>query len=539
MTTMLGSVAMSSVDELAEAITSEIGWIQGSLETAAILESRGISDDDVREHYGLPDVFALAEQVINRQREREDLRLHAASEEDRRIAEEQHRYKPDTMGVIRTMIRGAAYGMPMGLSVFASLILLYNLWSYYFFTPAQATAIGLGTALSYFVAGGFTQTIGRRGLMYLRQGMYLMTLKVSWFFVLAGLITTAVIALLLIFVFNVFAVISTYEANLAVLYFVSLSVLWLCLAMLYMLNQEVQFTVAVALGIFLVYFIRESFGVSMVVAHQVGLVTASAYSLLMSTQYLLRRHWRTRDPNFVTSGKLPRPVILLSSVRTFVLYGSMYFTMLFADRLLAWTGRMEFRQTFIWFRADYEAGLNWALIGMLPAFTILELILQRFGSRMKPMQLAHGLNDRGSFTVSFLRFYVRQIVIYSIVSVAGIIAAYWAIQLLIPRIPELAIMGTEVPRFTFFIGVIGYVSIGFSLLNLSVFFYLSRPKLAMISLIPAMGVNVVVGYLLSRMFSYHLAVFGLAAGGLVFALISTVLCLRVLANLDYYYYSAF
>ncbi|MEX2561767.1 MAG: hypothetical protein WD358_00790 [Nitriliruptoraceae bacterium] len=539
MTTMLGTTHMPTVDELAERLTDAVGWIQGSLETAAMLESQGFSDQDVKDHYGMVDVFALAEVVLARQREREDLRQRAAAEEDRRIAEEVHRYKPDTMGVIRTIIRGAAYGMPMGLSVFASLILLYSLWSFYFFTPAQATAIGLGTALSYFVAGGFTQAIGRRGLMYLRQGMYLMTLKVSWFFVISGLIVTAGIAVILIFVFNVFAIISTYEANLAVLYFVSLSVLWLCLAMLYMLNQEVQFTVAVALGIFVVYLVREFGGTSIVLAHQLGLITASLYSMLMSAQYLLRRHWRSRDPNIVTSGKLPRSVILLSSVRTYVLYGSMYFTLLFADRLLAWTGRMDFRQTFIWFRADYEAGLNWALIGMLPAFTILELILQRFGSRMKPMQLKHALNDRGSFTVSFLRFYVRQILYYSIVSVIGIVGAYYGMQALIPRIPELAIMATEVPRFTYFVGVIGYVAIGFSLLNLSVFFYLSRPKLAMISLMPAMGVNVVVGYLLSRMFSYHLAVFGLAAGGIVFAFISTVLCLRVLANLDYYYYSAF
>lgn len=539
MATMLGSAVMPTVDEFAEELTEMVGWLQGSLETAAILESRGFSDEDVREHYGLPDVFALAARVIARQREREDLRLRATEVENQRIADEEHRYKPDTMGVIRTMIRGLAYGMPMGLSVFASLILLYSLWSYYFFTPAQATAIGLGTALSYFVAGGFTQAIGRRGLMYLRQGMYLMTLKVSWFFIIVGLITTLVIAVLMFLAFNVFAVISTYEANLAVLYFVSLSVLWLCLALLYMLNQEVQFTVAVALGIFVVYLVRENLSLSMVMAHQVGLVTASAYSMLMSAQYLLRRHWRTRDPNFVTSGKLPRVVILMSSVRTYVLYGSMYFTMLFADRLLAWTGRMDFRQTFIWFRADYEAGLNWALIGMLPAFTMLELILQRFGSRMKPMQLKHGLNDRGSFTVTFLRFYLRQLLIYAIVGLMGIVVAYFGIQALIPRIPELAIMATDVPRFGFFVGVIGYISIGFALLNLSVFFYLSRPKLAMISLMPAMGVNIVVGYLLSRVFSYHLAVIGLAAGGLTFALISTVLCLRVLANLDYYYYSAF
>ncbi|HSK22896.1 MAG TPA: hypothetical protein VK906_06965 [Egicoccus sp.] len=533
------SATLPTVDDLAHSISSDLGWIQGSFEVAALLESQGITDNDAREHYGQPDVFGLADEVLARQRSEDDLQRLASEEEDRRLVDELDRYPVKTMGLIRTIIRGAAYGMPMGLTVFASLILLYSLWSYYYFTPAQATAIGLGTALSYFIAGGFTQAIGRRGLMYLRQGMYLMTLKVSWFFVLTGIAVTAVVALVLYLVFNLFTVISQFEANLAVLYFLSLSVLWLCLAVLYMLEQEVMFTVAVAIGVAVVYFLREYVGLPMVVCHQIGLAASSLFSMLMSAVHLVRLHRRHRDPAVPTYTKLPRIVILLSSVRTFVLYGSLYFTLLFADRLLAWTGRMDFRQTFIWFRADYEAGLNWALIGMLPAFTVLEIVLQRFGGQMKPKQLVHSLADRRSFSSWYLRFYVRQVGLYLVVAIAGVVAAWYGMLALVPRIPELAILEGHVTRFTFFVGAFGYLAIGFSLLNLSVFFWLSRPRLAMLSLLPAMVGNLVVGYLLSRMFSYHLAVFGLAAGGLVFAFISTVLCMRVMSNLDYYYYSAF
>lgn len=536
---MRSTVALPSIEKLSADITEQLGWLQGPFEAAAILESFGLSDDDARDHYGSHDIFELAEQVLAHQRGSAELRRQATAEENQRIEEEADRYSEKPMGLIRTIIRGAAYGMPMGLTVFASVILLYSLWSYYYFTPAQATAIGLGTALSYFIAGGFTQAIGRRGMMYLRQGMYLMTLKVVWFFVAAGILTSVVVAVVLILVFNVFSIISAYEANLAVMYFASLSVLWLCLAVLYMLEQELQFTVAVALGVFVVYLMREYVGTSMIWAHQVGLLTSSLYSMITSAQHLLRKHYKHRDKQAPISSKLPRPVILLASVRTFILYGSLYFTLLFADRLLAWTGRMDFRQTFIWFRADYEAGLNWALIGMMPAFTVLEMILQKFGSNMKPRQLKHALNDRTSFTHWYLRFYVRQVAVYFTVGIIGAVGAYYGMQALIPKIPELAIMALPVPRFSFFVGVIGYVLIGFSLLNLSVFFWLSRPKLAMLSLVPAMGVNLVIGYLLSRIFSYHLAVIGLAAGGFVFAFVSTILCMRVMSNLDYYNYSAF
>jgi len=52
-------------------------------------------------------------------------------------------------------------------------------------------------------------------------------------------------------------------------------------------------------------------------------------------------------------------------------------------------------------------------------------------------------------------------------------------------------------------------------------------------------VDVIVGFLLSRFFSYWWAVFGLFSGAVVFALLSLVLAIRVVSKLDYYYYSSF
>ncbi|MGH3442224.1 MAG: hypothetical protein ACRDUY_09315 [Nitriliruptorales bacterium] len=532
--------ALPSVEELATQLTGNVGWLQGSYETAANLESLGLTDDDARDVYGERDIFTLAEEVLAVQRRDQELHVLANAEEARRVELEHERYKPEILSLPRTLLRGLAYGMPMGITVFASLVLLYSLWSYYYFTPAQATAIGLGTALSYFVAGGVTQAIGRRGLMYLRQGMYLMTLKVSMFFVGLGAAIAVGLGVLLFFAFNVVTVISRFESNLTIIYFVTLSILWVCLAVLYMLQQEVVFTVAVTFGVTVVYWMREYSGIeSIIVAHQVGILSTAAFSLLAATGSLWWQHKRHHDPSQPATTELPRLVMLMSSVRTYLLYGTAYFLLLFVDRMLAWTGRMDFRQTFIWFRADYEAGLNWALLGMLPAFTVLELVLQRFGAAMKPQQLRYHLSARDRFSAFFLRFYLRQILLYFGVALVGVVFAYYGLLALVPSIPELAVIETPETRFAFYFGVIGYLAIGFSLLNLAVFFWLNRPRLAMVSLVPAIVANVAVGYLLSRMFSYHLAAVGLGVGGLVFAAVSTVLCLRVMSNLDYYYYSAF
>ena len=524
--------------ELAEDLTRSIGWLQSGLEATAHLEARGLTDDDAQLHYGAADLFELGARVLRIQQDGEELLVQAEQVERQRVHDEAKRDR-HKINLLRSMMRGVAYGMPMFLSVFASLILLYSLWSYYYFTPADATAIGLGTALSYFTAGGLTQAIGRRGLTYLRQGLYMMTLKVSLFFIGVGVLITVGMAFVLFSVLSTFSVVSQSSARVAVLYFCTLSVLWLCLALLYMLERELMFSLGVALGIGVVYFLREYQKWEIVWAHQAGILFTAVFALIASTVNLLRQHRRHADPSSATYARMPRYVMLLSTVRTYILYGTLYFLLLFLDRMVSWTGRMEFRQTWVWFRADYEAGLNWALLAMLPAFTVLEIVLQRFSGQMKPKQLLYSLTERETFSTWFRRFYIRQLGLYLLMSLIGIVVAYFGLLQMAGAVPELNVIQGDVARFSFTFGVIGYLAIGLSLLNLSVFFWLSRPRLAMMSLLPAIALDFVIGYLLSRTIDFSYACIGLGVGGVTFALISSVLCLRVMSDLDFYYYSAF
>ena len=91
----------------------------------------------------------------------------------------------------------------------------------------------------------------------------------------------------------------------------------------------------------------------------------------------------------------------------------------------------------------------------------------------------------------------------------------------------------------FWLGAIGYALTIIGLLNSSFFFTLSRPTFALQAMIPAFGVNVIVGFILSRAISYEYSVYGLVAGSIVFALLSTINGWRLMRSLDYYYYSAY
>ncbi|MHB1712825.1 MAG: hypothetical protein ACYCV7_15735, partial [Acidimicrobiales bacterium] len=152
------------IEELLAEVSRRAGWIESPAEAAAHIESLGVTDGDARSIYGHPDVFSLALAVATRQREDRDAASAAWDEEDRRQDAEYNVHKPPSVlqSIPRFFFRGVAFGLPMAIMIFAVLFLLFSLWAYYYFTTSRATAIGLGTALSYFIAGGFTQAIGRR-----------------------------------------------------------------------------------------------------------------------------------------------------------------------------------------------------------------------------------------------------------------------------------------------------------------------------------------------------------------------------------------
>lgn len=534
-------ITMPSVDELVDELSASTGWLESSYEAAAHLEARGLSDEDARRFYGQPDIFALAEDVVRRQREQEASRARAWEEERRRQADEYEKNKPESLAraIPRFFIRGAVFGLPMTIMIVAILLLLYSLWAYYYFTVTRATAIGVGTALSYFIAGGITQAIGRRGLMYLRQGMFLLSLKVSAFFLLLGVVLTLIVAAVLWLFFTIFPVISALDRNIAVLYYLTLSLLWLCLSLLYMLQREFLFSIAIALGIGVVYIFREWYDWPIVASHQIGILAAAAFALLSALLILGFYHRRSKDPRTPVSTKLPRVTMLLASVAPFLLFGFLYFGLLFADRIIAWTGRMPFRQSFIWFRTDYEVGLNWALLGLLPAFAALEYAIYRFSQFTRPRQLEYSLKETSNFRDWFMRFFTFRALTFAIMAVIGALIAYFGVRYAVRFVPEIAIMFNDVSVTVFWWAVVSYALIAFSLLNVSLFFWISRPSMAIMAAAPALLVDIVVGFLLSRFFSYWWAVFGLFAGSVVFAVLSLVLAIRVVSKLDYYYYSSF
>jgi hypothetical protein len=384
------------------------------------------------------------------------------------------------------------------------------------------------------------QAIGRRGLMYLRQDMQVLSFKISLLLVGIGVAAVIVSGIGLWLFLSFFPVIAPNEIPVAILYFVTLSLLWLGLSIVYMLQQEIWFSIAVGLGIAVVYFLREYLRTSVIFAHQAGILTAALFGLVVGTILLFVREMRIRRTRKQPlAGKLPRMSVIAYSVAPYFAYGFTYFSFLFIDRILAWTGRAPFRRYFVWFQSDYEVGLNWALLSLLLSFGVLEFTVYRLGELIPYLSRKYSLLQVRSFTGDVLAFYRRAVLAYVVSAVVGVIAAFILVQALVPRVPLIATLLNDVSVYVFFIASVAYLFVVWSLLNNVFVFAFSRPAFALRAVLPAFAVNVVVGFLLSRIFVYWAAAFGLLAGAIVLWAITTHYTVKMLRDMDYYAYSAF
>jgi len=534
-------MSQTTIDRLTTDVTEQTGRLESPAEAVAVLESIGLTDDDART-MGYADVFALGLDVFEHQASDGRMIAQRIEVEERYRAEDLERHEPTNLLAFlpRFFGKGFTFGAPMVLMVFAVLILLYSLWAYFYFDIPRGTSIAVGTVASYMVTAGFMQAIGRRGLMYLRQDMQVLSFKVSMLLVGLGVVAVVLSAIAMFIFLRIFPVIAPSEVPVAILYFLTLSMLWLGLAVVYMLQQEIWFSLAIAVGIAVVYFMREYVGASVIVSHQAGILSAAAFGFVIGTALLWLRELRIRrgrkEP---LAGRLPRFSVIAYTVSAYFAYGFIYFTFLFTDRILAWTGKTEFRRYFVWFQSDYEVGLNWALISLLFSFGVLEFTVYRLGELIPYLSRMYTLVSVRRFTGEAIAFYRRAVLVYIGSAVVGVVVAFVVVQALVSRVPLIATLLNDVSITVFWIASVSYLFIVWSLLNNVFIFSFSRPAFALRAVVPALIVDLVVGFILSRVFIYWAAAFGLLAGAIVLWAISTHYAVKMLRDLDYYTYSAF
>ena len=491
---------------------------------AAMLELNGFTDRRAAT-LGYDDVFDLAAALF-----------HSISADNRReevLDEEKDPWFKRLFRIFRLYLRGLSFAAPMILSSASVLALRYSLWSYIDFSTEIATAIALATFGSFLVTGGFTQAIARRGLFYITQDQYKLARLATFRLVMVGVAAIAVFIVGMGLFVAVVPILTWGIVGVTYLYFVPMAFIWLGTGLLYMLHWEPVILGLIAVGIFLVYVLFERFHVPMMVAQAVTMTVVAAGSFGLAV--VLFRNLEHKNVSETEQKIRMRWSQTSRSLMPFFVYGVAYFALNFADRLMAWSRPEEFHPYFIWFRGDYELGLDWALWSLFVPMGLVEIYVVSLFDRLKKRGKHTNVANLPKFNRGFQVFHLRTIVFVLLGGLAGIPAILWLVKFLFGHgwlvfNPML----NQVTNFTFFVAAPSFSILATGLQGALVLFSFNEPWMATRAAGWALLANVLVGFLASRYVAYWWAVLGLAVGAIVFATLTTRQALHVLGRLDYY-----
>jgi hypothetical protein len=220
-------------------------------------------------------------------------------------------------------------------------------------------------------------------------------------------------------------------------------------------------------------------------------------------------------------------------------YGFLYFLFLNLDRIIAWSANTAFMPYFIWFRGEYELGLDFALLVLILPMGLVEVVVNEIMFKLVADQKTYRVTQLSGLSAQYLRFYLKRFIFVACFCVVNSIILFLLIRFLEYRgYIHLHVFRNSTTLFVFISALFSYSLLSLALMNTLILFCLSHPQAVSRAIFTAVIVNIIVGFLLSRWIVYSWAVIGLAAGTVVFLILSFRSILRVFNHLDYYLYAA-
>lgn len=514
--------------ELADRILTIRRQLEDVYEVAAILESMGISDRLMTEIYDVADVFALAEElwpIISP-------KMVAAP-----FWQTPRRSLVEYIGrVARSFARGMIFALPMVVSVAAMLTLDLSLWSYRHLSLENATAIAVGTILSFLSVGGVTQAIAHRGFLYVGQGHYYTARRIAFSFVGVGFALCCLLAVALLGVNILFTIFPLRMVVIVILYYLFLSAIWLSVTVMYMLQKELVFTGLITGGIALVWLLFRIFGLNIILAQLVSLTVVATAGLGFAIHF-----FRAAEKKAEAGIKplLPRLSIVVYTSLPFLAYGFLYFAFLFCDRVIAWSTNGAYMPYLIWFRGEYELGLDLALAVLIIPMGFIEVVVNELMSTLERDQKSYLGQQADQMSRAYLRLYTRRAVIIGLFALLNALLIYLGVN----RLGASYTWWTNefrnpTTQYVFIRAALAYAAVVLALMNALILFCLAQAERVIRSVGIALIANILAGFVLSRWFDYSWAVYGLMLGSAAFAALSTWQVIHVITHLDYYLFAA-
>ncbi|HEX3069544.1 MAG TPA: hypothetical protein VHX14_13320 [Thermoanaerobaculia bacterium] len=520
-----------TADVLGQEVIDRIGMPKDAWEIAAQLEVMGLRDEDARNRYAALDLFELA-RVIDR-RFRSGVYPFVVEGED----PVPHRNR--VLRFLRRYLAGIVFAMPMALQAATMLLWGYGIWGAVDLELTQGSAIALGFIASYIVAGGFSQSIVRRGLFYIYQKEEVLARWAAmrgWWIAVRTMLVLLVPALL---ANALFRILPWSMVVVAAAFYAGLGVLWLNWALIYLVRKSHWFVIVTAMALGAVLFAGKVLHLAPIFANTVGVITADVLSFAAAS-WQLRRIARGRAEPV----NPPRLVVLVYSTSRYFVYGLLFNAFLFADRVIAWTtpvGRQDFPPYPFWLSVRYELAMDLALVVAIVMSGVVAVTIERFSEELIPMEKRTRSEAVRDFINEHRDIGRRDgywLVVAAVIAVAAAVAVFAALQRVANPVLHEALMARPTMA-VFAAATIGYVFFMFAVRNLLLLLTISRVQDAVRSVAIALVVNVIAGFVCSRAFHYAAAVAGMVAGSIVMMLVAGRAVRRTLDDLDYHYFAAF
>jgi hypothetical protein len=520
-------VRLPEAEELARRLLDDTGPPIDTWAVAALLESRGIRDLDARDRYGEADVFGLARRVQGL----------AQGRERTRAAAETLRVPPRPLPVSRLLMRGGFFVVSLALQLVSLLLVGYSQWASLHFTHAEASTVGLAAAASFVVTAGFGGALGYLNPYFSEPGKFRLTRQITLITYGLGLIAVAIgaLALYLLGTYGVSWPPSLLAAGLG--YYVLFAVSTLSISMLFVLRDYRAMLGTSLAGILVAVAVHEGLGAPIREAQWAGIGTSIAVALGFGLVGLGRLAERTTGLERLA--RLPRPWTLVRLSSPHFIFAALYFCLVVADRIVGWSAGHH--PLPVWFRTQYELGMDWALVAVVVGLAFLEITVAALARLLETVQDDYGAQDMGALNRAFIRFWRRHLEITLTLLLLGAGVAFGGANALaalgLHGLPVR--LADPVTQRVFGLGVTGYILLTLGLSNGIFLFSMARPWLVVRAMAAALAVGLIVGVTLSRTHAYWWSAAGTTAGGLVFAALTGWASWRTLRRGDLHLYAAY
>lgn len=484
-------------------------------EVAALMESMGYTDQSARRR-GFSDIFSLAEHLF--------AHLQQKPAPDERASQKRGRLSvwAETRCALRKFSLSLAYAVPWMVMLTFEYLRPQALEV----SPEIGGALSLSLIASLVSTGGFVQMISRCGNFYYGLKEPALAHRTCFSLLNIGLTSSLVLAVLGMIAGSYFHLFAGNYLVLAAINYLALNLLWMLCAVLSVQGLGWCIPIIFSLTILMGGLIKILWNPRTTILLLLCPLLAASFALvcvLAGCYHAERNNPQSKD------SVPPRSGVMFISLMPFYVYGTLYFSFLFADRVTAgsavpWVSGLSFG-----IDAAYKSGTDLVLLAFLITAAVVEYLADSFLRFWQTLATQLPQTASEKLKASLRKRLAKSMFAIFTVFVVIALSAWSSFSSLSHLVPAPKLRQTAV------LGGLGYLMLSMALLEIILLASVNAISMASLAVASGVAVNFLTGYVLCHFWGVQYAAVGLLVGSAVVLWISTAAVSRVLRQPDYHY----